>query len=184
MKQLNDFTIKEFNEYQEILAEDPINEAEVLRIFGLDIEKMTLNDYKSSMSKINTMTLGAKLKRVYVVNGKRYKVNLNLLKINAGQFIDFQSYMKDFKIENILSIFMIPQTKVWYGWKDNKYNNGYNPIEVIDDMYNHFKMSDAKVLSDFFLSQSTKLLKVMQEYLTKKMVLKKMKMIKDNLKQK
>lgn len=182
MKQLKDFSIKEFNEYNEILAEEVVNEAEILRMFGLDIEKLSIKEYKKYMSEINKMTLDTKLKRTYTINGKRYKPNLNLLKINAAQFIDFQAYMKDFKIENVLSIFMIPQIKTWYGWKDGKYNDGYNPLEVIEDMRNHFKMSDAKVLSDFFLSQSTRLLKIMKDYLNKKLLMEKKKKLTKDLK--
>ena len=178
MKQLKDFTIKEFEQYQELLETDG-TDAEILELFGVDINKISASEYKDSMLKINSMGLNARLKKHYTINGVRYKASLNIMKLNAAQFIDFQAHMKDFKIENILSVFMIPQTKVWYGWKDGKYNTGYDVIQTINDIHNHFKMSDAKVLSDFFLSQSTSLLKIMKDYLTKKMYLMKKKQIKD-----
>jgi len=180
IKHLNELTIKEFEEYNELLNEEIINEVEVLKIFGLDTSKLSIQEMKNAFNKINSMTLSGSVKKYYTIKGIRYKASLNLMKLNAAQFIDFQAYMKDFKIQNILSVFMIPQTKVWYGWKDGKYNTEYNPITVIDDFYNEFRMSDAKILSDFFLSQSTSLLKTMKDYLTKKMYLtKKKQMIKD-----
>ena len=178
MKQLNDFTIKEFEQYQELLETDG-TDAEILELFGVDINKISASEYKDSMLKINSMGLNTRLKKHYTIKGVRYKASLNIMKLNAAQFIDFQAYMKDFKIEQVLSIFMIPQTKTWYGWKDGKYNTGYNPKNVINAMYDEFKMSDAKVLSDFFLSQSTSLLKIMKDYLTKKMYLMKKRQIKD-----
>ena len=179
MRELKNFTIKEFEQYQELLQEDVLDEAAILELFGVDINKLSVGELKYSMNKINSMTFNAKLKKHYIVNGIRYKAVLNIMKLNAAQFIDFQAYMKDFKIEQVLSIFMIPQTKTWYGWKDGKYNTGYNPKDVINAMYDEFKMSDAKVLSDFFLSQSTSLLKIMKDYLTKKMYLMKKRQIKD-----
>lgn len=179
MRELKNFTIKEFEQYQELLQEDVLDEAAILELFGVDINTISMSEFKDNMNKINSMTLNAKLKKYYVIKGVRYKASLNIMKINAAQFIDFQAYMKDFKIEQVLSIFMIPQTKTWYGWKDGKYNTGYNPKDVINAMYDEFKMSDAKVLSDFFLSQSTSLLKIMKDYLTKKMYLMKKKQIKD-----
>jgi len=179
LKELKDFTIKEFEEYKEILEQDEVNEVELLKLFGVDAGKLSISELKSNIDKINSMTLYAKVKKYYVINGVRYKANLNLMNLNAAQFIDFQAYMKDFKIQNVLSVFLIPQTKVWYGWKDGKYNTNYDVIKTIDLIYNEFKMSDAKLLSDFFLSQSTSLLKIMKDYLTKKMWLKKKKQIKD-----
>lgn len=178
LKELKDFTIKEFEQYQELLQEDILDEAAILELFGVDINKLSISEFRDASNKIKSMSMSTKLKKYYVIKGVRYKPTLNLMKVNAAQFIDFQSYMKDFKIENVLSVFMIPQIKTWYGWKDGKYNTGYNPIDVISDIYNEFKMSDAKVLSDFFLSQSTSLLKIMKDYLTKKMYLKKKKQIK------
>ena len=179
MRHLNDLTIKEFEQYKELIEEDVIDEAAILELFGLDINKLSITELNDNMNKINSMTLFNKIKKHYTIKGVRYKANLNIMNLNAAQFIDFQSYMKDFKIEQILSIFLIPQTKTWYGWKNGKYNTNYNPNEVIKDIYNEFKMSDAKVLSDFFLSQSTNLLKIMKDYLTKKLLLKKKKQIKD-----
>lgn len=179
LKHLNDFSIKEFEEYREILEQDEVNEVELLKLFGVDAGKLSVSELKSTIDKINGMILNAKLKKYYTINGVRYKATLNLMRLNAAQFIDFQAHMKDFKIQNILSVFLIPQTKVWYGWKDGKYNTNYDVIKTIDLIYNEFKMSDAKLLSDFFLSQSTSLLKIMKDYLTKKMYLKKKRQIKD-----
>jgi hypothetical protein len=180
MKQLKDFTIKEFNEYKDLLLEESINEVEILKLFGVDINKLSISQLKDTMGKINSMNLDTKLRKYYTIKNVRYKATLNLMSLNAAQFIDFQAYMKDFQIQNILSVFLIPQTKVWYGWKDGKYNTDYNVINLVDNIYNEFKMSDAKLLSDFFLSQSTSLLKIMKDYLTKKsLMMKRKRQIKD-----
>lgn len=179
MRELKDFSIKEFEEYKEILEQDELDEAALLKMFWVDVDKLSINEMSDIKNRINSMDLNTKLKKRYTINGVRYKAQLNIMKLNAAQFIDFQAYMKDFKIQNILSVFLIPQTKVWYGWKDGKYNTGYDVSKVIDDIYNEFKMSDAKLLSDFFLSQSTSLLKIMKDYLNKKTYLMKKKQISD-----
>lgn len=167
MRELKDFTIKEYEKYTELLEMGDV--FGIFELFGLDATKMPMDKYEKSLRKIQSMSLPTKgVHKHYTVKGTRYKVCLNHLKIKASQFIDFQHHMKDFKIENVLSVFMIPQYKKWGIWRTHKYNEGYNINEVQNELYSHMKIGDANELRAFFLTSSTKLLELMKASLEKR----------------
>jgi hypothetical protein len=92
--------------------------------------------------------------------------------------------MRDFKLEEVLSVFLIPQYRKWGKWHTYKYNSGYDVIKVQENLYNHMKIGDAQELSNFFLKSSVKLLGLMKGFLEKKQVKEKKKHLKrqaDNL---
>lgn len=98
----------------------------------------------------------------YVLGGVTFDVMLNIEKMTAAQFIDYQNYIKD--IDNnlvpLISIFLIPQ-----GYK---YNDGYNIIEMQNIIRNNLCIIDANALAAFFLRWYESLLKATVSYLIKK----------------
>lgn len=169
MKELKDLTLKEFEQYAEILKQETVDIFTLMKLFGYDAEKMSIKEFNDTERKIQSFTLPTiGVKKVYDVKGRRFKACLNMSKINAGQFIDFQNYAKTFKLQEVLSVFLIPQTKKLFGYKDNKYNKGYDIFEVQDFLYNNFTIGDANELSNFFLNSSNDLLRVMKAYLVKR----------------
>lgn len=184
-KELKDLTLKEFDQYQVILNADELDTFSLLELFGYDVDKMSVSEMTRAVNKINAMSLKpVGTKKEYVIKGRRFKAVLNLTNLSASQFIDFQQYMKEFKVQEVLSVFMIPKEKTWYGrYKSLAYNKGYDVFEVQEFLYNNFTIGEANELSNAFFLQSQSLLKVMKGYLEKKLMKKKMKEQKKLLKE-
>lgn len=169
MKQLRDLTIKEFSLYNELLRMDEPDIFGIFEIFGLDAINMKFDVFQQKWAEIQNMSIvPAGVHRTYTIKGKRFKAELNHFKLSAGQFIDFQSYMKDFKLEEILSVFLIPQYRKWGRWRTYKYNSGYDIIELQDFLLNNMTMGIAQNLSTFFLNSSVTSLGLMKGFLEKK----------------
>lgn len=177
-------TIKEFETYQELLKEEVLDLFSLLELFGYDTDELDIAEMKQAEITIAKMTLQTKgVSRVYTVNGKRFKAHLNMTTIKASQFIDFQTYISNFKLQEILSVFLIPQKRNWFGkWITPKYNDGYDIFQTQEYLYNNFTIGEANELSAFFFSQSNDLLTVMKGYLEKKEMKMKLKLQKTQLK--
>lgn len=180
MKQLGKFTLKEWNSYVEAINGEP-DFVTIFEIFGLDALAMPFDEFEKSWKEIQSMQIRkVELKKVYVVNGKRYKALLNPLKLKAGQWIDYQNYVRSgSKLNQILSVFLVPQYRTWTGWKTYSYGSGYDPVEVQNELQEHFLAEDAMALSNFFLRLSSQLATTIKNSLTRK----KWKMLKSNKKQ-
>lgn len=185
MRNINDFTIKEYYQFME-LVNDNNDVFGLLELFGINNPgELPIDKFNSYIDNIKSQTLSMKgIKREYKINGKKYKPTLNILKLKAGQFIDLQHYMQNFKIEEVLSVFMLPQkNKKFLGQtKYHNYNDGYDPLKVKEEIYNHFSIGEANELSAFFLNSSIKLLKTMGGFLNKKKVKERLKLLKENKK--
>lgn len=182
-KTLTKLTLKEYNEYSNILSDDDTNIVGILELFGYDVNEMSVSEFNQAQDLVLTMKIeDKKIKPVYKIGNKRFKVCLSIPKIKAGQFIDFQQYIEKKNLEQILSVFLIPQYRTWYGgWKTYKYGEGYDVFEVQEHILNNMLIEDVNALAGFFLRQCQSLLKVTQDYLTKKLVKKKLQMIKEKL---
>lgn len=168
-KQLKDLTLKEFQSYNEMLNMKKPDIFGIVELFGFDATEMPFDEFSNVWTTIQAMTIPIKgTKKHYVINGVRYKAHLNHLTLTAGQFVDFQSYMQDFKMENILSVFLVPQYRKYGLWRTNKYNNNYDLLVVQDDIFNHMKIGDAQELASFFLNASLLSLETMKDFLVKK----------------
>lgn len=180
MKELKKLTIEEFNMFIELLKEDPVDLISIVQLFGYNVDDLTINDFNIIQTKIHNYSIPKKtIQKYYLINGRRFKVCLDLTKIIAGQFIDFQNIKDKSNLEECLSIFLIPQKKVLLGWKDNKYNDGYDILEIKKFLLKNMLIEDAKALTDFFLFQSTNLLKVMEDCFNRKMMMMKKKQLKN-----
>ena len=169
LRQLQDFTIKEYYEYQEMLSGDEPDIFGIFELFGESAIDMPFDTFEKKWKEIQEMqVVNKRASKYYKINGMKYKAQLNHLKVSAGQFIDFQSYMKNLKVEEILSVFLIPMKKSMFSYTELKYNDGYDVLEVQKDILNHMTIGEAVGLSDFFLESSMKLLKTMKESLEKK----------------
>lgn len=173
MKHLDDLTIKEFEQFTELMSGDDPDIYGIFELFGMDANKQTYAEFEKNWNKIKNMTLSTKgVKKVYNINGRKFKACLNPLKLKAGQYIDFQSYMsKEFKIENVLSVFLLPMERknIFGKLIAKKYNENYDVFEVQQYLYNNMRMAEANELSNFFLTWSVKLIKTMKDYSEKKL---------------
>ena len=92
------------------------------------------------------------------IGGRKYSVLKNAREMTAGQFIDYQSYIKDDvekKLPLLLTCFIIPKGK--------KYGQ-YDIAEVIDDM-RMLPIETVLGLAAFFLRQSQRLISNTLTYL-------------------
>ena len=173
IKDLNQFTIKEFNEYVEITnnqnGEHDI--FDVLEMFGVEnAYDLPLNEFNKIKAAIELQEIRTvKPKKYYKINGKEYYAELNITKLTAGQFIDLQIYMSDFKLEKILSIFLLPVEKKWFKKSHKRYNENYDIVQVQADILNYFNICDANSLSSFFLHSSKSLLGILNNSLMRKL---------------
>ena len=179
MRNINDFTIAEFQTYQELLAE-PQDVFGVMELFGINNPAdLPLDKYNKYWDEILNMTLSTQpVKPIYTINGKRYKAELKILNLNAAQFLDLQHYLGEFKMEEVLSIFLLPQYKKNFTWHTYKYNDGYDLLEVQKELREHMKMNQTSELSAFFFETSLNLLRVMTDRSQKKLAMLQMKDIK------
>lgn len=132
----------------------------------LDLEVTKFNKYVNEINFLYSPYPKEVIKEYYVLDGQRYEVHLNLSKLTAGQYIDFQTFIKE-PIRNlveILSVFLIPEGK--------KYGD-YDMEKVHKDIKEHMNVVDALAISGFFLLQFQSLTESMLTYLKSK--LKKMK---------
>lgn len=175
---VEDLTIDKYYKFEEYVKDNDI--FGIFELFNIDITNMSIQEMNQKFAEITSFSFTpVKLNKYYMINGVKYKAQLNLTKIKAGQFIDFQSYMTgDRKLEQILSIFLIPMKKTLIGWKERKYGEDYNMFETQKEIREHFQIIHAKTLSDFFLSLSVKLLQVMKDCSMKEMVKTKKKLLK------
>ncbi len=72
-------------------------------------------------------------------------------KMTAGQFIDYQSYVADKSgtdlTSRILSVFLVPVGK--------QYGEGYDPVELQQDIEEYLPVADADTLTAFFFAVLT-----------------------------
>lgn len=172
MKHINDFTIKEFEEFSNLMSEKIPDIFSIFKLFGEDASKMKFDTFEKKWFEIQNMRLSTKgTKKIYKIGNRKFKAVLNPYHIKAGQFVDFQSYVKNgLKLNEILSVFLLPMEKKLFGYKTHKYNEGYDIFEVQKYIYENMLISEANELSTFFLTWSSKQLTLMNQFLLKKRV--------------
>ena len=94
------------------------------------------------------------------VNGREYYFDGLLGNITTAQYIDFQNYQKNNDEYKTFSVFIIP--------KGHKYNDGYDMLQVIDDIKS-IPIPIVNSLSFFFSRQFKESMRIFQSYLTKEM---------------
>ncbi|MBQ2396802.1 MAG: hypothetical protein II304_07220 [Bacteroidales bacterium] len=124
----NDITLRKWYKMQEILeVQDEWTMYNLLDcVYDIDSINMPLMEVKKyDLGFINT-----KIEEVEWINydNKKYYPAMDLTKITAAQFVDFQNYSKakPMKFEDLLSVFIVP--------KGREYNDGYDMAEVKEDI--------------------------------------------------
>lgn len=172
MKHINDFTLKEYDKFKEYFNGSEPDIMLIFELFGYDLTKMKFDDFQKKWDEIQTMRISTSpgAKKIYKIGNRRFKSCLNQLKLTAGQFIDYQTYISNNNLKGILSVILLPQERKFFGWKTKKYNDGYDIIELQEYLYSNMTMYEVNELSAFFLGWSTKLLKTMKDYSLKRLV--------------
>lgn len=176
-----DITIGQYLEIKEVLEADVPELDKMVSLIAicfnmtedevLDLEVTKFNKYVNEINFLYSPYPKEVIKEYYVLDGQRYEVHLNLSKLTAGQYIDYQTFIKE-PIRNlveILSVFLIPEGK--------KYGD-YDMEKVHKDIKEHMNVVDALAISGFFLLQFQSSMESMLTYLKSK--LKKMKKTEKN----
>lgn len=113
---------------------------------------LPINEYKALVVKLgflNTLpNANHRPPRKIILNGHKYELLRGIDSMSAGQYIDYETYLSENKIDSllpqILSCFVIPQGK--------KYGE-YDVAEVIEDI-KEMPLEDALCISNFFFLKS------------------------------
>lgn len=105
-----------------------------------------------------------KVKKEYIINGKKYIPLLNYEDMTTAQYIDFQaiSQVCQHMLGEFLAIFLVPE-----GYK---YNDGYKSSDVAKDIYDYMSCEEALALANFFIKKYSKSIKRTLLYLEAEMV--------------
>lgn len=103
------------------------------------------------------------IKDKYTINGKKYRLFLELKQMSMSQYIDFRQLSKDIEknFKQLLACFLIPEPF-------KKYGDGYDVVDVINDV-GKMSLCDAKSIMVFFSLQFQSLTKAMLTYSMRQM---------------
>lgn len=165
-------SIGKFQETREILKSiEDFNELKIELVAILndmetdDVLDLPLTTFHHLLQGIGFLFEEPKKRQVltkYNVGGVELETMTDIHNMTAGQFIDYQTYIKDTDkyIVEILSVFLIPKGK--------KYGD-YDIIEIQKLIKDNLSIVDAVSLSAFFLKWYQSLLMATKNYLTRKM---------------
>lgn len=146
----SNITLKKYLQIQDILSvEDDYTLFNLIDvIYDVDSQSLPISEVKKyDISFMGNKIPKAKLKDKYTLNGTTYKSNLDLTKVTAAQFIDYQNYIKEQPLcyEKLLSVFFIPKGC-------EKYNTGYDISKVQQDVL-ELPIDVVHTISFFFSNQ-------------------------------
>lgn len=172
----NDIKIIDFINIQQIVESKEMEEVdktiELMKIITHNdkIDELNLSNFKKETIKLqllNTDIPHNKIKKEYIIEGKKYKMIDKIQNLTTGQYIDYCNICKENigleNISKIIAIILIPE-----GYK---YCKGYDIDDLAAAIERDMSISDAYGISDFFVESQRKLLKVSLGYFQKAIVL-------------
>lgn len=102
-------------------------------------------------------------KTKYKLGGLELETVLDMRDVTAGQYIDYQTFVKDSDkyLVELLSVFLVPKGK--------KYNDGYDILEVQNAIRENLSIVEAISMSAFFLMLCESLIKATVQSSIKKL---------------
>ena len=128
----SDVKYYQFEKLQELLKID--NEEERLveiaqLLLGEEVLDLPVAEFSKKVKELdflkNEMPSGIPPKKI-TVNGRKYFLDCLLGNVTTAQYIDFTNHSKTNDICKMLSVFLIPE--------GHKYNDGYDILEVMNDI--------------------------------------------------
>lgn len=150
----NDLTIGQYERICSIFKEDIDDEEKMIGVvtvvYGITEDEVMrqpltrTRDMIASVEGLKTSPDDVRTKKRYRLKGKLYNVCLDADKITTAQYIDYQTYSKDFEsnIAEILSVVLIPRGK--------RYGEGYDVAKLIGDIRESFPLGDALSIAKVF----------------------------------
>ena len=156
-----DVTLYQFEKLQDLMKIDNDEErlfaiAELL--LGEEVTNLPISEFISATKQLSFLSEEIEHKippKNLELNGRKYTVDCLLGRVSTAQYIDFQNHLKGNDIAVTLSVFIIP--------KDHKYNDGYDMLQVIDDIRS-IPIPIVNSLSFFFSRQFKESMRIFQSY--------------------
>lgn len=177
-KDWNDITLEQYVAVYKTLSEEPKDAEAQLNLLikrvclltnqdpGWVEDNLTMNDL-AKMQDFLKVELPQKLIRSFRFNGKRYKVDINPTKYDAGRYMSVMNQLKDNKVENLHKVmFQICREVNWYGKTIEK------DLSKLAEEIESFKQLPMKIvnpISVFFCLLSEHLTNDMLKYSTEQM---------------
>jgi len=177
-KDWNDITLEQYVAVYKTLSEEPKDAEAQLNLLikrvclltnqdpGWVEDNLTMNDL-AKMQDFLKVELPQKLIRSFRFNGKRYKVDINPTKYDAGRYMSVMNQLKDNKVENLHKVmFQICREVNWYGKTIEK------DLSKLAEEIESFKQLPMKIvnpISVFFCLLSEHLTNGMLKYSTEQM---------------
>ena len=154
-------TIGKYRELMALEKEDDLTYGVKILSILSDIDEdelmdMPLEDFSGMMAKTKFLYRQVDkldynhLNRNITINGKKYEIIKDAKKMTAGQYIDYNAYIKKDNFMEmlpfILTTFIIP--------KGHKYCDDYDAEDLARELDEHLDIRTALCISDFFLHQS------------------------------
>ena len=160
-----DINLKTFKELIALYKSNATNLELISLLSGKPAEDLSLEELKDWINEIKFLEEPYKPKEIkseYNIQNKIYKPVVSLKNIKAGQFIDFQTFIKDPEknIANIAACFLLEKGKT-YGDND--------PLEEAEFFDKYLKITDYKDIFNFFMVAWRSYIKATQAFLEKEM---------------
>ena len=162
-----DVTLHQFNLLQEAIKIEDETER-VIRIseilLGDEVTNLPLKEFNEKVKELSFMKNELPVKnppKKLEVNGRKYYMDCLLGNLSTAQYVDFRSYSNATNpdIAKMLSVFIIPE--------GHKYNDGYDMLEVINDIQ-LLPIPIVNSTAFFFKRQSEKFIQIFQSYSIKR----------------
>jgi hypothetical protein len=136
----------------------------VVEIYKREVEDIFALDNK--LSQLESLPIAAKLKDKIKIGGKWFKVDYNVSKLTAGQFIDIQHFASTDPAKNVHKILasVIRPIGGWWGLGKVQEYNGDNHEEISNHLLEHMTILQAYPITLFFCQILNNSLKDIQTY--------------------
>lgn len=121
-----------------------------------DVPVTELQPKLMGMSFVNSQYVPKTPEQRYSIEGRNYSIDLNVKHLTASQFIDFSNFSKDIQtnLKYIYLCFLIPE--------GHKYNEGYDVMELADELEDRIPITVVLDLFHFFQLTSEILLRIIR----------------------
>lgn len=140
-------------------TEKMISVAEI--ILGNDVTNLPLKEFNEQMKRLEFLKEeipSVVPPKKFEINGKKYFMDCLLGNITTAQYLDFNNHSNTGDFAKMLSVFVIPE--------GHKYNDGYDMLEVINDI-GMLPIPIANSTAFFFGRQFSIFMKIFQRYSAK-----------------
>jgi len=158
-------TLYQFERLQELIKIEDETERTIAiaeLILGNDVTNLPISEFKKEIAKLEFMKEpipdGIPPKKIEL-NGKKYFIDSLLGNISTAQYVDFTNHSKSGNMAKMLSVFIIPE--------GHKYNDGYDMLEVINDI-EQLPIPVVNSTAFFFKRQLEKFIQIFQSYSIKR----------------